>query len=334
MSHDSQRLRGFTLVELLVVIAIIGILVALLLPAIQAAREAARRSQCLNNEKQIGTAILNHELTHRELPPGRLYCDSGFNDEICTPTEQVPISGFWMLLPFIEDQAAYEQIDVSLPHNQLPQYEPERDRLISTLWFRQPENQELLQRSLDTYRCPSDQGERIYTGETLAGTKLYTLGFEFATGSYAFVAGTNGPTIGGVTAFAKQKNNGPFVYKARTKLRKIVDGVTQTMFVGEASRGHTAEGRNRWFFASRHVDSMRTTENPLNTPLGALGIDLNGYGYMCNGAFRSDHPGGGNFVFGDAHVEFVTDQIDFQVYKALSTIAGRPDVVEPTDLSR
>ena len=130
MSRGLQRLRGFTLVELLVVIAIIGILVALLLPAIQAAREAARRSQCVNNEKQITTAALNHEVARRELPPGRLYCDSGFTDEICTPTEQVPISGFWMILPYMEDQVLFSQIDTSLPPSQLPQYEPERDRLI------------------------------------------------------------------------------------------------------------------------------------------------------------------------------------------------------------
>lgn len=331
MSRDLQRLRGFTLVELLVVIAIIGILVALLLPAIQAAREAARRSQCVNNEKQITTAALNHEVARRELPPGRLYCDSGFTDEICTPTEQVPISGFWMILPYMEDQVLFSQIDTSLPPAQLPQYEPERDRLISTAWFRLPTSQELLRHSIDSYRCPSDQGDKIYTGETVTGTKLYSLGFAFATSSYAFVAGTNGPVVGGVSALAKQKNNGPFVYKAQTRLRKITDGVSKTMFIGEASRGNTAEGRNRWFFASRHTDSLRTTENPLNTPLAALGVDLNGYGYATNGAFRSDHSGGANFAFGDAHVEFITDQIDFQVYQALSTIAGRPDIVEPID---
>lgn len=330
-----RKVPGFTLVELLVVIAIIGILVALLLPAIQAAREAARRSQCNNNLRQICTAVQLFEGSYKKLPAGRHSCDTGFNDSVCNSGDPViPLSAFWMILPFIENQSMFAQLSLNGPPADLPQYHPERDLIINNAWYTVPEHQAILESQLAEFRCPSDQGEPLYTAVKIDGTNLPVPRFAMAIGSYAMVSGTNGPREFSYGADAKQWNNGPFVYKRQVKLRQITDGTSTTMFAGEASRGHTAEGRNRWFFAARHTDSLRVTESPLNTPLGIQAVQLPDTTYVTNGAFRSDHPGGGNFTFGDAHVEFITDEIDLQVYQALSTIAGRRNVVEPTDLTR
>ena len=333
--QQRQRMSGFTLVELLVVIAIIGILVALLLPAIQAAREAARRSQCNNNLRQICTAVQLFEGTYKKLPAGRHTCDTGYNDTVCNSGDPVvPLSGFWMILPFIENQSIFSQLALKGPPADLPQYHPERDLIINNAWFMMPEHQKILETQLAEFRCPSDQGEPIYAGVKIDGTNLQIPRFQLAVGSYAMVSGTNGPTQFSYGSEGKQWNNGPFVYKRQVKLRQISDGLTATMFVGEASRGHTAEGRNRWYFAARHTDSLRVTESPVNTPLSLQAVQLPDTTYVTNGAFRSDHPGGANFTFGDAHVEFVANEIDLQVYQALSTVAGRKNVIEPTDLSR
>src|SRR5688500_11754628 len=101
-----RRSAGFTLVELLVVIAIIGVLVALLLPAVQSARESSRRTQCLNHLKQVGLAVHNYHDTLGLFPPGRMGCDC-WDDDVCGKRSSLTrpgTSGFAMLLPFVEQQ--------------------------------------------------------------------------------------------------------------------------------------------------------------------------------------------------------------------------------------
>ncbi len=276
-----------------------------------------------------------YEGSYKKLPAGRNSCDTGFNDTVCNAGDPViPLSGFWMILPFLENQPMFAQLDLKGPPANLPQYHPERDLIINAAWFTDPEHQKIMESQPAEFRCPSDEGEPIYTAVKTDGSNLPVPRFPMAVGSYALVAGTNGPREFSYGSEGKQWNNGSFVYKRQLKLRQITDGTTATMFVGEASRGFTAEGRNRWYFAARHTDSLRVTESPLNTPLAIQAVQLPDTTYVTNGAFRSDHPGGANFTFGDAHVEYITDEIDLQVYQALSTVAGHKDVTEPTDLSR
>jgi prepilin-type N-terminal cleavage/methylation domain-containing protein/prepilin-type processing-associated H-X9-DG protein len=302
--------RAFTLVELLVVIAIIGILVALLLPAVQAAREAARRNQCVNNLKNIALAILNYEDANGGLPPGTPFFDDCPKVGSQTSVNLHRISGFVLILPQLEESALFDQ------------YQLDKSPYIwmsdntGNNWHRVPGREGLVEARPDIYVCPSEQSPAIHedpdTGPIRNGLKP-------ATGSYAFVSGTVGPPV--ANAPAKCTNTGAFVYGKPTQLRKIVDGLSKTMLVGEVIDPHTRKGSNIWSFAARHSDSLRTTTNPLNTPTGmGLVVDF-GATLGCNGAFASRHPGGANFAFGDGHVEFLPEEIDLDTYRALSTIA-------------
>jgi prepilin-type processing-associated H-X9-DG protein len=120
----------------------------------------------------------------------------------------------------------------------------------------------------------------------------------------------------------KHGNTGLFNYLDGTSMSEITDGTANTMVVGEVIDAHTRESSNRWMVGSRHLDSLRSTENPLNTPPGTGPHVLTAYGYSCNGAFGSRHPGGGQFAFADGKVRFVADSIDLALYRALSTRQG------------
>ena len=142
LNSFAERRSGFTLVELLVVIAIIGILVALLLPAVQAAREAARRGQCVNNLKQHGLALLNYESTNKIFPAGRHGCAAVNNYDNCTsnPLKEDGASFFVALLPFLEEQSLYSLLhpekggifNDNNPISNIWPLDPDRMQLIST----------------------------------------------------------------------------------------------------------------------------------------------------------------------------------------------------------
>lgn len=301
-----QRTNGFTLVELLVVIAIIGILIAMLLPAVQAAREAARRMSCSNNLKQMGLALINYEDVHGSYPPGRMGCD-GINDGSCAGLDNAQrqgTSGFVAILPFLELNNLYDQFG---SFKQGAIWPSDNDNTTSG-WYTAQVAAAMLERP-SVFVCPSDNAESI-------GPYSST----YATGSYAFCQGTVGPSLG-TAGEMKYDNNGVFMYHTLYQSRDITDGLSHTIFVGEGSRGDKLESMNRWTIGLRHLDSIRSTENPINTPAdqGIVHDDGNSFN---NGAFRSEHPGGGMFVFGDGHVDFIAESIDQTMYNALATRNG------------
>jgi prepilin-type processing-associated H-X9-DG protein len=304
-------------VELLVVIAIIGILIALLLPAVQAVREAGRRAQCNNNLKQIALALADYDQALRTFPPGRMGCD-GWNIDVCAGDQgwQRPgTSGFVQILPFMEQQALYDLFKPFAKGAVYPCFPNDVDDGTTTGW-RTPSVDQAIRTRPAVMVCPSDMSG------PMNGTA--------ATGSYAMCAGSRGPTYGIDAKLVKYYNNGVFLYVNVKTTRDISDGTSRTMFLGEVMGSDTVESSNRWVLGARHIDCLRTTDNPLNTPPGEgvfcanpPGSSTPLYGYKVNGAFASDHPQGANFAFGDGHVEFLNENIDLNTYRALSTREGR-----------
>ncbi|MBN1911278.1 MAG: DUF1559 domain-containing protein [Pirellulales bacterium] len=296
---------GFTLVELLVVIAIIGILIALLLPAVQAAREAARRIQCTNNLKQISLALANYEAVHGVYPPSRL----GYDGTSHPDQDLVGTSAFVLILPQLELQGLYDQFDFSngLWVNGQSGY----------TWLAPTSpNQEGIATRPDVYVCPSDES-KPFSERPQAPLDHWKV--KAAVGSYATVAGSYG--AGGGTSLMKYDNNGVIYYRSHHSVRDIRDGLSNTMFVGEVVEAHTINSSNVWTKGNREMDVHRSTSNPLNTWPGE-GIVMTDNGRRTNGAFASRHPGGANFGFGDGHVTFIQENIPLDTYQALSTRDG------------
>lgn len=296
------------------VIAIIGMLVGLLLPAVQQAREAARRMTCSNNQKNLVLALLNHESANKSFPPARMGGDGTLPDEgnKQPADERYASSGFLQVLPQLEQQALYDAMNYGKI------FPATSDSTVSD-WTKvksDVENNCLIQRP-PVFVCPTS-------------TTLPTLenNAKQATGCYALCAGTNGPSCssGPISNPVKYYNTGVFFYRKRVKISEIHDGTSQTIFLGEVIDGHRPSSTNTWFLGSRHLDCFRTTDNPLNTQY-EQGVVLNMYGNKASGAFGSNHTGGAYFAFGDGHVTFLNESIDLtSVYRPLSTRAGKDSV--------
>jgi prepilin-type N-terminal cleavage/methylation domain-containing protein/prepilin-type processing-associated H-X9-DG protein len=313
---DTRR-NGFTLVELLVVIAIIGILIALLLPAVQAARAAARRSSCTNNLKQIGLALQNYHSARKMFPPGRLGCDGTYSGGAsagsghpCSATNsiaeelRIATSGFIRILPQLEEQNLYDKIDFA------PGFWPTN---IGPTWVN-VRNAEVIATRPPVMVCPADTSE-AFSRDTRVGGAHDISTNKAATGSYAFVSGQYGSSTGQST---KYSNNGMYFYYKSMRVKDCADGLSKTIVTGEVIDAHTQQSSNIWTRGLRLADTLRTTYNPVNT-LPGLGNVVTVNGVTLNSAFGSRHSGGAQFAFGDGHVQFLTDTIDQAVYEALST---------------
>lgn len=301
----ARRNSAFTLVELLVVIAIIGVLVALLLPAVQAAREAARRSQCSNNLKQMALAMLNYEDTYKCLPPGRVGCDgdgsyqcSGYSSGAGT----LGWSGFVSMLPFIEQAPLHNKID----------YAPVPWGV--TAGWDNAANMEIVMARPKFIICPSEIAKPLIDNQPSSGKKA-------AIGNYGLCGGHLGPPNGSPI---KHNNTGVFVYRTCFRLADVTDGTSSQFLLGEtkASDGYingvaNATAPNMWTVGSRFM-TLRTTANPVNQKPGT-GPQLDKTGNIpSNAAFGSLHPAGAQFAFVDGHVSMIMNQINFVTYQRLS----------------
>ncbi len=306
--------RAFTLVELLVVIAIIGILIALLLPAVQAAREAARRMQCINNLKQCGLAVCMYESTHRTYPTGL----------IATRNPPDPTQG-WpghtaqaLLLQYIEETSNANQYDFE-------------KRVLFTPNF------QIINKSIATYNCPSDP----HTGSQESAVNYGHSNFVVCMASTYMQDNS-----GGKPQFT---SDAAFQWDVPKKIGDMSDGTSKTAIGSEVLSGESTsrydgpwDTRGMWgihYFGAFAYSHLYTP----NTSVGDAPSALVGYNRCvptpqmpCSGSAgtgwdrtyssaRSAHPGGVNVVFADGHVEFITNVIDVDVWRMLASIAdGMP----------
>lgn len=289
----SRRQRGFTLIELLVVIAIIAILIALLLPAVQQAREAARRTSCKNNLKQLGIAMHNYHETHRVFPPAEIHRARGNGSLICAPgTGQTwgSSAGHWpmLLMPFMDQKVVYEKMDFGRAWNHAS-------------------NRNYFLQSYSTLICPSHpfpkqvwaSWSRILNYHAVIGTS-WTGSFECCSAS-----------------------NGVFHYNSKVRIGDITDGTSNTVAIAEAisyepvhprsvrgaactgplNRGRVCDGRGMRFSAI-----TRLTVNP-------NGVDR----WFAASSF---HPGGCHGLLADGSVRFINENINNGIWRALGTRAS------------
>lgn len=317
-----RRAFGFTLVELLVVIAIIGILVALLLPAIQAAREAARRSQCSNNLKQLGLGLHNYHDTHGWFPPGVIA-----NTLNAGTTPPANMSWMPMLLPFIEQSALHDQL---LPY------------MVTRASSNFPSA--LMNSVIPPLMCPSDPaapktGEVHGEGTPPDGAPPdYNDGFH---GNYLLCNGSKKVTQTSPPAVPAEEEvatamNGMFFYRSRIRMASVTDGTANTVMGAEIITLPEVAGQRDWrgrYYRADHLSSLFTTFLPPNTtaadftrvcqagsPAFAPCISNTPTQYLFA---RSFHPGGVQVVLADASVRFVPNTIDTFVWQALGTREGQ-----------
>jgi prepilin-type N-terminal cleavage/methylation domain-containing protein/prepilin-type processing-associated H-X9-DG protein len=332
-----HRQQGFTLIELLVVIAIIAVLMALLLPAVQAAREAARRMQCVNNLKQLGLGVQNYESTHGALPPQQVLSFSG---SAVSWKSQWGITS--RIAPYLELGPLFNSINFSLQASS-------------------PLNTTAASATLNVLICPSEVNSRPFTSTSSSGV-TFTYGvsnYGWSVGDWYTFGGPSGPC-----------NRNAFQANASRQLAAFTDGLSQSLLAAEVKAytqayhncpsvvppalavplispdpatvlgvvasagtgcGTPTTGHARWANGDSFNDGFTTalspnSKSPAGTPaqdsdLTSEDEDDGGPTYSAVTS-RSYHPGGVNALFGDGSVRFIKDSINWQTWRALGSIAG------------
>lgn len=342
---------GFTLVELLVVIAIIGLLVAMLLPAVQAAREAARRTECTNNLRQIGIALLNYHALHQKLPFGK---GPDFRQAIPGSPVYARWSVHSQILPQLEESTLWSRIDFALP--------PETPGMGGPIVNFMPGHQnadranaEECRRTVSVFLCPSDLEPTTFdpfSGGAWPAQNNYV-------GNQGGWLCDRSDSPGGPKDIAPTEiQTGVFYYLSHVRIEHIKDGASHTAFFSEKIRGHGTPNPRSDMYMMMNTNSMDetyqectnldtatatplmhkqgwswamgemccTTYNHISGPNTNTCAGMGFPGTMTNMAMQvppsSHHPGGVNVLMGDGAMRFVDETVALTVWRALGTRKG------------
>ncbi|GAB4137729.1 MAG: DUF1559 domain-containing protein [Planctomycetaceae bacterium] len=314
-----RRRRGFTLIELLVVIAIIAILIALLLPAVQQAREAARRTQCKNNLKQIGVALHNYMETFTVLPPEKIMGQKSNGALFCAASgggrswDNNPGNWAVLLMPFLERRNEYNRLNFARRYNQSP-------------------NANIYRRAYREFQCPSNP----FDFSTIRNEPGWGWSGRTAVLHYYCVTGGGGGGYGGSfpgesSTECNRRSNGIFHQNSNTSDRDIKDGTSNTAMVAETI-GYEPMHPGRATINSGPNPACRGTGGPYNP-----NIVCDGRGMRISALTRflrppnsvdrwfnsgSFHVGGCHVLFADGAVHFVSENINLGVWREMGTKAS------------
>ncbi len=318
-----RRLRhGFTLIELLVVIAIIAILIALLLPAVQQAREAARRTECKNNLKQLGIALHNYHDIHSVFPPALL--NSG-RDEDAT-YEVLNTTGWALLLPQIEQGNLADSYDYTLPSCESNPYG-------LTMAGSSAPNVPWVTTKINVLECPSHP----FAGDqSSSGANAFYSRDNARRTSYLFASGVFTDYNDNYQVYKTDIRQGMFGNNGAARMRDVIDGLSNTIAIGEAHGGprphRYSTSYGPWGLTGTHTCCHGRVVSNSTTAVAQSNFDpyLN---YNVNGnhngdpavgpyawTFSSTHPGGAQFLLGDGSCRFISDSINYRNFALMNYV--------------
>ena len=306
----SERRNAFTLVELLVVIAIVGILIGMLLPAVQMVREAARRVQCANNVKQQSLAMLNYESAYGYLP-------AGFN---------TPSMTMWScyLLPYLEQKNLFETLDIDGPWDAMTASNPSNPAALGVY--------------LGIFQCPSANVAQVQF-DSFSGTNRVPCCYLACASGLLNRESGDLPWCGMGPFEEFSGSDGVFFQNSQTRMAEIRDGTSHTILLGESlpdqdlwcvDYSGNRQKVDHWYIGSRELPEYDQMINGFNSAecsecIGSTACPINSVkrsdapGNDMELSFGSAHTQGVNMGFADGHCRFVTESIDAQVWSALGT---------------
>ncbi|UUO07525.1 DUF1559 domain-containing protein [Blastopirellula sp. J2-11] len=296
-----RTVNGFTLVELLVVIAIIGVLIALLLPAVQQAREAARRLQCRNNKKQIGLALHNYHDTHGVFPSGNLTLETNYPPKSSSDPAGTMAPWTVLILPYLEQGNLHSQFDFTTP------FSSHINQTVANSSAQNTPN--------PAFQCPSFPRSE---GDLLKNNYFGVMGGINVNGD---------PPRHELSGSVNYRvfDNGLLFQNSKIGFRDVVDGTTNTFIVGETiyqitswsppPTGHGwAQGARTDSGSAGYLNNVAGTENPINRESDLVDAGWHVHA-IWQSTFSSDHPGGCHFLLADGSVPFISENINLSIYQ-------------------